>query len=125
LDWKPVEGKYTLMSRATNMAGQSQPLSQEWNPSGYLWNVAQPVGVTISAQAPASGAADESAPPANYPEGYQAACFSCHDEHMMHPQRLTRAQWDRELNKMSGWGAQVKAEDRDAILNYLSNRFKQ
>jgi sulfite oxidase len=52
LDWKPVEGKYTLMSRATNMAGQSQPLSQEWNPSGYLWNVAQPVAVTISAQAP-------------------------------------------------------------------------
>jgi hypothetical protein len=44
---------------------------------------------------------------------------------MMQPQHLTRAQWDRELNKMSGWGAQVKAEDRDAILNYLSNRFKQ
>ena len=48
-DWKPAEGKYTLISRATNMAGQTQPLSQEWNPNGYLWNVAQPVAVTISA----------------------------------------------------------------------------
>ena len=107
------------------MAGQSQPLSQEWNPSGYLWNVAQPVAVTIAAQAPANTAADEGATPANYPEGYQAACFSCHDEHMMQAQHLTRAQWDRELNKMGGWGAQVKAENREAILNYLSNRFKQ
>jgi len=33
-DWKAAEGKHTLMSRATNMAGQTQPLSQEWNPPG-------------------------------------------------------------------------------------------
>src|SRR5579864_5748107 len=38
LDWKAPEGKYTLLSRATNAAGQVQPISQEWNPSGYLWN---------------------------------------------------------------------------------------
>jgi len=51
-DWKPAEGKYTLMSRATNMAGQTQPLNEAWNPNGYLWNVAQPVAITISPQAP-------------------------------------------------------------------------
>src|SRR5712692_3536061 len=48
LDWKPVEGKYTLMARATNAAGQTQPLSQEWNPSGYLWNVVQRVDVEVT-----------------------------------------------------------------------------
>ena len=124
-DWKPAEGAVPLMSRATNVAGQTQPLAQAWNPSGYLWNVAQPVNITISAEAP-SVAAEPAAPEtAAYPDGYKAACFGCHDEHMMQQQRLTRPQWDRELNKMTGWGAPVKAQDRDGILNYLSDRFKQ
>ena len=57
-DWKPAEGKYTLISRATNVAGQTQPLSQEWNPNGYLWNVAQAVPVAISAEAPSSAASE-------------------------------------------------------------------
>ena len=35
-DWKAAEGKYTLLARATNAAGETQPLSQGWNPSGYL-----------------------------------------------------------------------------------------
>jgi uncharacterized protein YbdZ (MbtH family) len=43
---------------------------------------------------------------------------------MMRQQRLTRAQWDRELAKMSGWGAPVKPEQREAILDYLSSSFK-
>jgi sulfite oxidase len=123
-DWKSTEGSYTLRSRATNMAGQTQPLAQEWNPSGYLWNVAQPVNVTISPEAPPSRAAEPAPPEAVYPDGYQAACLGCHDEHMMRQQRLTGAQWDRELNKMTGWGTQMSDQDRAAILNYLSNRFK-
>ena len=122
-DWKAAEGQYTLISRATNMAGQMQPLTEEWNPNGYLWNVAQPVAITISTQAPVPP--EPAAPDAVYPDGYQATCFSCHDEHMMRQQRLTGAQWDREINKMTGWGAQVKPQDREAILNYLANRFKQ
>jgi len=44
---------------------------------------------------------------------------------MMQQQHLTSAQWDREINKMTGWGAPIKPQDREAILNYLSNRFKQ
>jgi hypothetical protein len=43
---------------------------------------------------------------------------------MMVQQRLTPAQWDREVNKMTGWGAPLKPEDRDAILKYLSTQFK-
>ncbi len=123
-DWKAAEGKYTLRSRATNMAGQTQPLSEEWNPAGYLWNVAQPVAVTISAQGLSSAAEADAAPPV-YPDGYQTTCHTCHDEHMMQQQHLNAAQWDRELNKMSGWGAPIKAQDREGILNYLSSRYKQ
>ena len=123
LDWKAGEGKYTLMARATNQAGQTQPLQEQWNPSGYLWNVAQPVPITISDQPPAAPA-EAASSEAPYPEGYRAACMGCHDEHMMQQQRLTRAQWDREINKMTGWGAPLKAENREAVLTYLANKYK-
>lgn len=123
LDWKAAEGKYTLMSRATNAAGQTQPLMEQWNPNGYLWNVAQPVGITISAVAPAA-ASEPAGEDTQGPEGYKAACMGCHDDHMMQQQHLTRPQWDREINKMTGWGAPLKAQDREGVLDYLSNRYK-
>ena len=123
LDWKAPEGKHALIARATNAAGQTQPLSQEWNPSGYLWNVAQPVEVDVLSNAP--GRATGSPGKLEQPPGYKAACLTCHDEGMMVQQRLTPAQWDREVNKMVGWGAPVKADERDAILKYLANQFKQ
>jgi DMSO/TMAO reductase YedYZ molybdopterin-dependent catalytic subunit len=124
-DWKAEEGQHALVSRATNEAGQAQPLSEEWNPSGYLWNVAQVHAVTISAQASgASESADAKASATAPPESYRSACIVCHDDHMMQQQHLTRAQWDREINKMTGWGASVKPEDRTALLDFLSSQFK-
>lgn len=122
-DWTATEGKHTLLARATNAAGQAQPLTQEWNPSGYLWSVAQPITVEVTSGTPPPAAA-ESPNAANHPAGYQAACLTCHDEGMMVQQHLTRAQWDREVNKMTGWGAKIKPEDKESILKYLSDRFK-
>jgi len=123
LDWKAGEGKYTLMARAKNVAGQVQPLSEEWNPSGYLWNVAQPTTVEVSSKQPAKTPPDEPSHAAQ-PPGYQAACLTCHDEAMMKQQHITRAQWDREADKMVRWGAPLKPEEREGILKYLSDQFK-
>jgi sulfite dehydrogenase len=37
--WRPVKsGEYTLMARATDSIGESQPFEGLWNPAGYLWN---------------------------------------------------------------------------------------
>ncbi len=77
--------------------------------------------VQIGGQPPAP--ATLTAPSQPQPEGYRAACFPCHDEHMMSQQRLTRAQWDREITKMTNWGANVTS-NRDGILDYLSSAFK-
>jgi DMSO/TMAO reductase YedYZ molybdopterin-dependent catalytic subunit len=121
--WKAGQGEYTLIARATNIAGQTQPLSEEWNPSGYLWSVAQPLKVVISDHAPEIGA-EPAVRAEPYPNGYKAACFGCHDEHMMTQQHLTPAQWEREVNKMTGWGANIAPKDRDDILKYLSGLFK-
>jgi hypothetical protein len=106
--WMPDrEGDYTVMSRARNAAGAVQPMEQQWNPSGYLWNVVHRVPVSYS-----------------FPPGYRAACLTCHDEHMMVQQHLTRAQWERETDKMVRWGADIKPELRETLLKYLSERFQ-
>jgi DMSO/TMAO reductase YedYZ molybdopterin-dependent catalytic subunit len=123
LDWKASEGKYTLRARAKNAAGRVQPLAQEWNPSGYLWNVAQPVAVEVSSSQPAQSPAEEHGNTPQ-PHGYQAACLTCHGEHMMVQQHLTRAQWEKDTDKMVRWGAPLKPEDREGILKYLSDNFK-
>jgi DMSO/TMAO reductase YedYZ molybdopterin-dependent catalytic subunit len=124
LAWRATEGQYVLMSRATNEAGHSQPLEADWNPNGYLYNAARPMPVTISKIRPASPAIVPETGIQPEPEGYKASCFVCHDDHMMRQQRLTRAQWDREVTKMTGWGAEVKPEQRNGLLDYLSARYK-
>jgi hypothetical protein len=45
------------------------------------------------------------------------SCEPCHSLRLIHSQRLARAAWVRELDKMAGWGAEIK--DRDALLEYL------
>jgi sulfite oxidase len=48
LDWKPpAPGFYTILSRATDTGGRVQPFVPAWNPSGYLWNGIDRVGVTV------------------------------------------------------------------------------
>ena len=118
----PHEGFYTLMARARTMAGDVQPLAQEWNPSGYQWNVVHRVGVAVGNAAPAP-AAPTSAPDVTQPDGFKTTCLVCHQEDMIQQQRLTRAQWNREIDKMAAWGAEAKPDQRDAILNYLVSRF--
>lgn len=48
LNWVPRDpGYYTVLSRATDTAGRVQPIVPPWNPSGYLWNGIDRVGVTV------------------------------------------------------------------------------
>jgi DMSO/TMAO reductase YedYZ molybdopterin-dependent catalytic subunit len=39
-------GQHRLMSRATSRAGETQPMTPRWNPSGYMRNVVEAVAVT-------------------------------------------------------------------------------
>ncbi len=48
LPWRPSQkGKYTLMARATDSIGESQPLDSLWNPAGYMRNNIEKVDVTV------------------------------------------------------------------------------
>jgi hypothetical protein len=51
----------------------------------------------------------------------QRSCLPCHGLRIVHTQRLSRAVWERELDKMIRWGAVIK--DREALLEYLVANF--
>jgi hypothetical protein len=72
--------------------------------------------VLMAAAALAAAAADQ----ATLDRGRKeegTACTPCHSLRLVHSQRLSKATWNKELDKMAGWG--TKIEDRDALLEYL------
>ena len=125
LNWTPSQvAYYTILARARDATGNTQPFVQEWNPAGYGWNVVPRVGVDAVKElsgmpqiAPSSGSAME------MPAAFQNACLVCHQDDVIRQQRLTRAQWDREINKMTKWGAELKTEDRNKILDFLFSNY--
>lgn len=124
--WTPPEtAYYTILARARDTAGNTQPFDQEWNPSGYSWNVIPRVGLDVVKEPAAKPqpAPHTAATSTNPPAGFRQSCGVCHDEDMISQQRLTRAQWDREITKMSGWGAKVSDQERPALLDYLFSNF--
>ena len=48
-DWKAGKaGDYTILSRATDSQGRTQPAAPGWNPSGYLYNAVDQVKIHVS-----------------------------------------------------------------------------
>jgi DMSO/TMAO reductase YedYZ molybdopterin-dependent catalytic subunit len=120
----PQEAYYTILARARDTAGNTQPFDQEWNPSGYGWNVVPRAGVDVVKE-PSGKSQSATGPTSSVtpPAGFRTTCGVCHDDDVIRQQRLTRAQWDREITKMTGWGAKVGDQDRGAFLDYLFANF--
>jgi hypothetical protein len=51
------------------------------------------------------------------------ACAECHEARIIVQQRLSKAAWTKEVDKMTKWGALVEPQDRDALIDYLSANF--
>lgn len=49
------------------------------------------------------------------------ACVGCHSLLISSTQRLSRAGWEREVDKMVRWGAKIG--DREALLAYLMDKY--
>jgi mono/diheme cytochrome c family protein len=63
-----------------------------------------------------------------FPEGpgktiADKACLQCHSADIPRQQRITEKQWTAEIEKMTRWGADVSASDKDALIAYLASRF--
>ncbi|MFZ0814446.1 MAG: hypothetical protein WAM78_02945 [Candidatus Sulfotelmatobacter sp.] len=50
-------------------------------------------------------------------------CLECHEARIILQQRLSKATWTKEVDKMTKWGAVVDPADRDALIDYLSTNF--
>jgi len=119
--WTPANpGPHLLMARAADASGAAQPLEPPWNPSGYLGNAVHRIRVEAGRPAALARSATP-APP--FPGKVQAACLPCHGEDIIAGQRLTKAQWERELDKMAGWGARIEPGDRSEIVEFLLRHF--
>jgi len=46
-EWKAKGGDYTILTRATDSQGRTQPDAPVWNPSGYLYNAVDQVKVHV------------------------------------------------------------------------------
>jgi hypothetical protein len=53
----------------------------------------------------------------------RTGCTTCHDAHIVVQQRLSKAAWGKEVDKMVKWGAIVNTSDRDALVDYFSANF--
>jgi hypothetical protein len=51
------------------------------------------------------------------------SCLECHEGRIIVQQRLSKAAWTKEVDKMIKWGALVDAADHDALIDYLSANF--
>jgi hypothetical protein len=51
------------------------------------------------------------------------ACTECHESRIIVQQRLSKAAWAKEVDKMIKWGALVDPQDKDALVDYLSTNF--
>jgi hypothetical protein len=51
------------------------------------------------------------------------ACTECHEARIIVQQRLSKAAWTKEVDKMVKWGAVVDTGDHDALIDYLSANF--
>lgn len=124
--WQPpAEGYYRILLRAGDHTGETQPHIQSWNPSGYGWNVTHSIGIEVvkdvkETPAPAAVETATAAPP---PASFKTTCVTCHEDNVIKQQKLSKTQWDREIDKMVRWGAKVKPDDRATILDYLSKTY--
>jgi len=53
----------------------------------------------------------------------KTACTECHESRIILQQRLSKAAWTKEVDKMIKWGAVVDPNEKDAFVDYLSVNF--
>lgn len=78
--------------------------------------------VSLTAAAAQSSSAPQ-LPPGKMHNEAQRACTACHDAHIIVQQRLSKAAWVKEVDKMIKWGAVVDPANHDALIDYFSEAF--
>ncbi len=72
---------------------------------------------------PVAAKVTEDLPPGPMQAKATTACLECHEARIILQQRLSKAAWTKEVDKMIKWGAVVDPTDRDGLIDYLSGTF--
>jgi hypothetical protein len=81
------------------------------------------LAAVLLACAPCMRAQSADLPPGATQAKVTTACMECHESRIIVQQRLSKAAWTKEVDKMMKWGALVDPADRDAFIDYLSTNF--
>jgi len=83
------------------------------------------MALSCPALIPAQNGADrnEELPAGTMQQKATTACLECHEARIIVQQRVSKAVWSKEVDKMVKWGAVVDPNDRDALIDYLSGNF--
>ena len=49
-------------------------------------------------------------------------CTPCHSLSLVHRTKKTQAEWKKTVDRMIGYGAQLNEEEREAVIEYLSEK---
>ncbi len=112
------------MSTRNSRPFADRPLASFLVAAGALWLVS----VTVHGEwlrEPMQAPRSQELPVAEGSETARARCLTCHGADMLLQQRLSRAGWARELEKMIAWGAAVDDAERIRLLDYFSTQLPQ
>jgi hypothetical protein len=87
------------------------------------WGQEQKPQVIMGLQNPPPVSFSGDLPPGPMQNKATTACTECHEARIILQQRLSKAAWTKEVDKMIKWGALVEAGDHDALIDYLSTHF--
>lgn len=79
--------------------------------------------LVLAATLPLPGTKFKELPSGKARADVEAACYACHAADLLAQQRLTQKQWTATVEKMMRWGADVPAEKKTPIIDYLSKNF--
>jgi hypothetical protein len=118
------ERRFSAASSVIDDPGFS-PRDRTFHPGILLALLVLTAGLPFFAQAQKSATASVTA---DLPAGAMqakatTACLECHEARVIIQQRLSKAAWTKEVDKMTKWGAVVDPSDRDALIDYLSTNF--
>ncbi len=133
------ERRFSAASTATDDAGfspcgrisrpsQSSPQLPTHTVKNFLATTLVVIALVVaSLQALAQNSKGASAtadlPPGSMQAKATTSCLECHEASIILQQRLNKAAWTKEVDKMTKWGAVVDPTDRDALIDYLSTNF--
>ena len=118
------------MSRKEKEKMWRQPASAVRSRGTHHFVVWLPIAILViafcSALSPGQSGAfslTENLPPGTMQQKATTACTECHEGRIILQQRLSKAAWTKEVDKMIKWGALVDETDHDALIDYLSTNF--